>query len=203
MEELFLGPVFTGEKLDVVDQQDVDRPVAGPEIVHPSFLDGGDHLVHELLARHIGDPPAGVLFQNGVADGVHQVGLAQTNAAIEEERVVGLGGGFCHRPAGGVREARVVADHEMLELEFRIQLGCLVEDRLLGFGRRLLSDGHRRAAGGCLSLTRYHLERHADVAGDDRRQRLFDHRRVAVLEPVLGELGRHADLESILLAADQ
>ena len=144
-----------------------------------------------------------MLFQHRVTDGVHQMGLAQTDTAVEEERIVGFGGRLRHCPAGGMREARVVADHEMLKLEFRIQLGCLVEDGFLGFGRRLLGDRYRRPAGGRLRLTGDHLEGDADVTGDDRRQRLFDHRRVAVLEPVLGKLGRDADLESILLTADQ
>jgi len=103
----------------------------------------------------------------------------------------------------GVSATARQADHEMLELEFRIQLGCLVEHRLLGFGRRFLGNRHCRPACGGLGLPRDHLEGDADVAGDDRRQRLFDHRRVAVLEPVLGELGRDADLEGILLAADE
>ena len=71
MEELFLSPILAGEELDVVDQQHVDGPIACPEVVHPAFLDGRDHLVHEFFAGHIGDPPAVMLFQHGMTDGMH------------------------------------------------------------------------------------------------------------------------------------
>src|SRR6202165_4676249 len=91
----------------------------------------------------------------------------------------------------------------MLELEFRVQLRGLVEDRLLFFGPRVLGDCDRAPAGARFGVPRNPPEGDADVTGHDRRQRLFDHRRVAVLEPVLGELGRHADLEGVLLAADE
>ena len=50
VEELFLGPFLVGDELDVVDQQQVDPPVARPELVDLALLDRGDELVGELLA---------------------------------------------------------------------------------------------------------------------------------------------------------
>src|SRR6202030_2683749 len=47
------------------------------------------------------------------------------------------------------------------------------------------------------------LEGDADVAGDDRRQGFFDHCRIAIFEPIFGKLGRHTNLERVLLAADE
>ena len=82
-----------------------------------------------------------------VADGVHQVGLAHAHAAIEEERIVGLGGPFGHRQRGGARKLIAVADHERIEGVARVELrrGGPVEARLLGRARR----GAGGAVGAC------------------------------------------------------
>ena len=50
MEELFLRPLLVRDELDVVDEQQVDPPVAGAELVDLALLDAGDELVGELLA---------------------------------------------------------------------------------------------------------------------------------------------------------
>ena len=39
MEELFLGPFLVRDELDVVDEQEVDPPVARPELVDLALLD--------------------------------------------------------------------------------------------------------------------------------------------------------------------
>ena len=82
MEEFFLGPVLAGKELDVIDQQHVNRPIACPKVVHPAFLDRRDHLVHKLFAGDVGDPPAVMLFQYGMTDGMHQMRLAKADATV-------------------------------------------------------------------------------------------------------------------------
>ena len=57
-----------------------------------------------------------------VPDGLHQVGLAHADAAIEEQRVVGLRRTLGDRLAGGVGELVAAADHERVEGVARIQL---------------------------------------------------------------------------------
>ena len=47
-----------------------------------------------------------------VTDGVHEVGLAQPHASVQEERVVAVAWRLRDRLGGGVRELRVVADNE-------------------------------------------------------------------------------------------
>jgi hypothetical protein len=106
VEELLLGPIFAGQELDVVDEQDVDGAVPVAEVVGLVLLDGRDHLVGEFLRGDVGDlGRTPVALAHGMADGVHEMGLAQTHAAVEEERVVGLARGVGHRAAGGVSEA--------------------------------------------------------------------------------------------------
>ena len=79
-----------------------------------------------------------------VADGVHEVGLAHADAAVEEEGVVGLG-----RALGdGLGEAAMAnwfprADDEGVELISGVELGCVVpvEAGLLGRGEADLGGG--------------------------------------------------------------
>ena len=111
-----------------------------------------------------------------MTDGVHQVRLAKSNAAVEEERVVGLRRRLSDCPAGRMRKAGVVTHDEMLELKFRIELRGLGQHRLLLLGRRLFRQGHGRPAAKRLRLCRNHFEGHADVAGNDRGQGFLDHR---------------------------
>ena len=58
-----------------------------------------------------------------VADGVQQVRLAQAGVAVDEQRVVGLGGRLGDRDGGGVREPVAAADDEGLERVLRVQPG--------------------------------------------------------------------------------
>ena len=39
MEELFLRPLLVGDELDVIDEEEVDPAVAGPELVDLALLD--------------------------------------------------------------------------------------------------------------------------------------------------------------------
>ncbi len=76
-----------------------------------------------------------------VADGLHEMGLAHTDAAVEEERVVGLRGTLRDRLAGGVGKLIAAADDEGVEGVAWVQLcrAVPIETRLRG-----LSDGNRR-----------------------------------------------------------
>ena len=115
VEELLLGPLLVGDELDVVDEEEVDPPVAGPELVDLALLDRGDELVRELLGRRVDDALARELGGDLVADGVHQVGLAEAHAAVQEERVVGVARALRHRQARRVGEAVGRPDDEVRE----------------------------------------------------------------------------------------
>ena len=157
VEELFLGPLLVGDELDVVDEEQVDPPVAGPELVDLALLDRGDELVGELLARRVDDPLARELGDHLVADGVHQVGLAEADAAVQEERVVGVAGALGDRQARGVGEAVGRPDDEVGERVARVEVGRAA---LAADAGRLEADvlaGRRRARprlGVCLVIRR-------------------------------------------------
>ena len=121
VEELGLRAFLAGDELDVVDEQHVDAAVALAEIEHAVVADRVDHLVHEPLGRDVGQLQMTVVLQHVVADRVHQMRLAETHAAVDEQRVVGARRRFRDGAARRVRELIRRADDEGVEGVTRIQ----------------------------------------------------------------------------------
>ena len=158
-----------------------------------NFSRGG---VDDALARELRD--------HRVPDGVHQVGLAQTDAAVQEQRVVGVPRPLRDRQRGGMGEAIGRADDEVGERVARVEVGRAA----------LAPDGWARADCGVASdagptgPAASRLDRRRGLAGgvddeldldavaDDPGQRLGDQGPVAVLQPVLGEAVRDGDPEA-------
>ena len=121
VEELFLSLHPALQELDVVDQQDVDVAVAALKSLGFVVADRVDEVVGELLGADIEHPSAGVQAARVVANRVQQVGLAQSGAAVDEQRVVRLGRGLGDGDRGGVGEAVARTDDEGVEGVLRVQ----------------------------------------------------------------------------------
>jgi hypothetical protein len=115
VEELFLRLLFALEELDVVDEQHVDGPVAVAELDRLVVLDRRDELVGEGLRGDVDHPRFRIGHQDPMADGVHEVRLAQPDRPIDEERIVRSRGRVGHRLGGCVREPVGRPDDELLE----------------------------------------------------------------------------------------
>ncbi len=127
VEELLLGALFSGKELNVIDQQHIYTAETIAETDHPVVLDGVDHLVGELLGGEIDDGAVGLTQLDLMADRLHEVGLAHTHAAIEEERIVGLAGSGGDGQSGGMGKLVSAADDEAAEGVARIELGRTVK----------------------------------------------------------------------------
>jgi len=84
VEKLLLRLVLAGKELHVVDEQQVQRVVIALEILEGLALVGTHHLADELLGLQVADACAGLLGEQGVAHGVHQMGFAQSDTAVDE-----------------------------------------------------------------------------------------------------------------------
>ena len=89
MEQLFLGLGLVGQKLKVVDQQQVHLAVALTEPIHRvrrpfSVSQGGDQIVGELFAGAEAHACLPGLCQ--MAYGMQEVGLAQAGVGMDEQR---------------------------------------------------------------------------------------------------------------------
>ena len=139
VEELVLGHFLAFQEMHVVHQEEVDVvAVAAPELRHGARLDALDHFVDELLGADVEQPGLGVALEHRVRDRLHQVRLAEPRRPVDEQRVVGLPGGF--RDGVGRRGGQLVrlADDEALEgvalVEGRRERGR--RDGAGGFARR-------------------------------------------------------------------
>jgi len=79
--------LLAGEELQYVDP----LAVVAAKLVHAAGADRLHELVHEPLAGQVDDACARSVGELLVADRVQQVGLAETDTAAQEDRVV-LGG---------------------------------------------------------------------------------------------------------------
>ncbi len=215
MEELFLRPLLVRDELDVVDEQQVDPPVARTELVDLALLDARDELVGELLRRRIDHALARELGGDLVADGMHQVGLAKAHSAVQEERVVGVSGTLGDGQAGRMGQAVGGPDDEVRERVPGVDVG---RPALAADTPRLESDVGRAAharpgvavvrpvvngLGGGLGRSGPDDEFHLDAVPDDAREGLADQRPIAGLKPVLREAVRDSDLEPLIVDIDE
>ena len=92
VEEVLLEASPSGEELDVVDHQHVHRPVALGRLLDVAGAHAVDDLVAEAFARQVDDVDVRRLGEDFVADGVHQMRLAEADAAVEKQRIVAADG---------------------------------------------------------------------------------------------------------------
>ncbi|MPM97616.1 hypothetical protein SDC9_144791 [bioreactor metagenome] len=124
IEELFLRAVLVGEELHIVDQQQVERVVAFLELVEGAALVGLDHIRDELLGMDVENLGVGLVLEQLVTHSMHQVGLAETDTAVDEQRVVEMTGRACHMHGGRARHAVGRTFDQRLEGESRVQPGA-------------------------------------------------------------------------------
>ena len=179
--------------------------VALAELGEAVFLKSLDELVGKFFRREIRDAGVGVAAEDGVTNGVHQVGFTQPGVAIEEEGVVGLSRGLGDREGGGVGHLVVGADDEGLEGIAGVECagggaafvvasgfagagtegGAAAGDSGFGTGTRA---GFLRAGG---------AELYVNEATGAEAKALGDQVEVVVVNPDLGELVGDAEGEGV------
>ena len=226
VEEFFLRALLAGKELDIVDHQDVDRPVFLAEEFGLALLDGADDLVGELLTRDVEHAHLGVVLQHAVADGVHEMCLAEADAAVHEKRVVDLAWRFGNGHGGRMGKAVRAACHERLEGVLRVQRRAVarrddVHVAVIDRGGRLVLEEASligvfflaavAVTGGRLFFGRlllgwlrfrlcfgHDLEAHLVLAAQYGADRVLDDREVVAGDPVLDEVVLDAQDKSVV-----
>jgi hypothetical protein len=111
--------------------------VVALEFLEGLLLVGAHHVRDVLLGVDIADAGLRALGRQPVADGLHQVGLAEADPAIDEQRVVGDAGVLSHLHCGGPRQLVGFAGDEIVEAEIPVQAGAI------GYRRRGSRPGRR------------------------------------------------------------
>ena len=117
VEEFFFGTFFipTAQELDVVYEEDIDIAVTAAETFRVLVLDTLDEFVDEVFTGDAQQAHVREVLQQFVADGVHQVGLAQAAAAVDVEGVPFLGRCSGNGLGDGCGDAVAVADDEVIK----------------------------------------------------------------------------------------
>src|SRR5271154_4157210 len=92
MEEFFLRTLAGGDELNVVHHEHVHGAEAIAETAHAIEAQRGNHFIREFLGAHVCKPQRWISLLERVADGLHQVRLAEPHSTIKEKWVIGLGG---------------------------------------------------------------------------------------------------------------
>ena len=184
VEELFLRALFSGQELDVVEKQRVDRAVAIAERLHLVVADGRDQFGHERVRRHVDDFPAGTDVSELLSDGLDQMRLAQTCAAVDEQWIERTAQILSDRQRRRVGELIRAPDHEGAEPIPRI------EHRRRQLGRR----SGRRCSDRNLCIGD---ELQIQAVGREIVENRTDLHPVPIADGVDESLGRDADVHSL------
>ena len=122
MEKLLLRGFLTGDKLNIINEEQVTFPVFAPKFDIFAVGNGGDQLIGELVALDVDNVRVGVLLADAVGDGVEQMGLAHTGGAIDKQRIVHLSGGFGNGDGRGMGKPVGGAHYEIIEGELGIKI---------------------------------------------------------------------------------
>ena len=126
MEELFLSAFLLRQKLNVIDQQDVDVAEFVAEAGHLVITQRVDHFIGEFLAGDIANCSLRHCALDLMPNSLHEMGLAHSHSAVQEERVVSLRWTLRHCLARRMRELVTAPDHERVKRIARIELRCAI-----------------------------------------------------------------------------
>ena len=88
------------------------------ELVERLLMVGAYHVGDVLRSVQVADLGGRVLYQHIVSYRVDQVRLAQADAAIDKQRIVGSTGVLGHLQPRGARQLVGLADNEIVERKF-------------------------------------------------------------------------------------
>src|SRR5512132_658053 len=121
MEKFLLRPLLTTEKLNVVNQKKVGLAITLPEFYQLTVLDRVDELVDEQLTRDVDHLHVFPFRPDKLADGLHEMGLAQTDAAVNEEGIIRTRRRLRDSETGCMRDFVIPTDDERFKRVSRIE----------------------------------------------------------------------------------
>ena len=200
VEEFLLGLHLAGDELDVVNEEDIGLAEAFAEASERVRLNGVDVLVDEFLTGTVHHAGAGFDLAHPGADGLHEVGLAESAAAEDEERIVGAPGFFRDGTGGGVGEAVGGTDDEVVERHGLAEAVGVVLHFLHDLDARRGMAGFRGDSDSDFIVGRGRRDGDFDVvlhAGDGAECGL-EHGHVVHLDPQLMDRVRHEEMHGLI-----
>ena len=161
MEKFLLRLLSAGDKLHVIDQQEIRLAVFFPHLggLARTCLDCGDQLVGQIVALDVSDLHTGIFFTDRMCHGVDQMRFAETGIPVNKKRVIMLCRRVRHGAGGCIGKLVGIADHEGFKGKF-----AGIQKRS-GFFLLFSAEGRK------LGLRE---KLHLKVGGEDIAQNVFD-----------------------------
>src|SRR4030095_281765 len=121
MKKFLLRSLFATEKLNVVNQKKIGLAITLAEFDQITVLDRVDELVDEQLTRGVDHLHVFLFRPDELADGLHEMGLTQTDAAVNEEGIIRACRRLGDSETCGVRDFVIRADDKRFECVSRIE----------------------------------------------------------------------------------
>ena len=118
MEKFFLCRFFSYNKLNVIDQKNINISVFFTEFGHSrviSVSDGFDQFIGEFFAGYIQNFAVFIVFNNIMSDGMHQMCFSKSGTAIDKERVVGISRRFGNCQSCGLSKFVIISDNKSVK----------------------------------------------------------------------------------------
>ena len=112
VKELFLRSIFSLQKLNVINKQQVDAAIFFLKFVRYTVLNSINQFICEVFGGYIDHGFEACVLQHLVANGVHNVGFAKTHSTVNEQRVVCFGRRLGHSFGCGMGELVAFANDE-------------------------------------------------------------------------------------------
>ncbi len=113
MEEFFLGALFTGKVLHIINQKHIDLAIMAAKVGGPVVLQMIDQLADKALSREVRHAAHRSPFLDMSANRAKQVGFSESTTAIDEQRVVRPGGEICDSERSRVSKLIRCANNEI------------------------------------------------------------------------------------------
>lgn len=135
IEDFHLSGIPGTEELHIIDEEEIQVPVLGPEFRHRMILDGIDEFIGECFTGYEENRKVWLIFMYIITDGMEKMGLSQSGGSINKERIhllvrlVRMGGGLGYGVSGLVSDFIAVAvdkGFKCIFLVHRIRLECLL-----------------------------------------------------------------------------
>ena len=146
VEKLLLCAFLACKELDVINHEEIEGVVAAFEVIVGIGAHGPNHIGNVAVSMDVLHTCLGIAFKHAVADGMHQMGLAQANPAVDEQRVVARTRVVRHLQGCCSRQVVSLASHEGFEVELGVDTAFIrCDDRFcrcfyrLPGGRRQIS----------------------------------------------------------------
>jgi len=121
MKEFLLKAFLSGEKVNIVDQEQVHTAVTLSELKRLIGLKRINEFVDEGFGRDVANAGRSSMGEDIMTDGLHEVGFTEARVAVDKEGVISFGGRLSHGHACGVSKTVGGAHDECIKLELFVE----------------------------------------------------------------------------------